>query len=188
MKKIIALLLVMTMAIGLTACGKNNNGDQTTTQEQIVPASALEILENIWNAYEDKFFAMGGDMENMVDNAPGNYSLTDEGLTATLLVPEAQIANIDQAASLVHGMLINNFACGVYHVTGDVDAFVQAMYQSISTHPWLCGTPDKMLIAVIGGEYVLAGFGINDAIGPFEQKLAEVYPQADIKHNQSLAG
>lgn len=191
MKKIIALLLVLTMAMGLVACG-NNNGGETTGAAENVPASALEILEVIWDSYaeDEKFFAMGGDMNNMVDNAPGAYSLEDEGLTATLLVPADQIANIDQAASLVHGMMINNFACGVYHMAEGADAasFADAMYNSISTNPWMCGMPEQMIIAVIGGEYVLAAYGINDAMGPFETKLTAAYPQLELRYDEAITG
>ncbi len=191
MKKWIAMLLVLTMTLGLVACGNKNGGDETTTgAPEVKPASTLEILETVWNSYaeEDKFFAMGGDMTNLVENGPGKYSLEDEGLTATLLVPEDQIKNIDEAASMVHGMMLNNFACGVYHVTGDVNAFAQAMYNAISTNPWICGTPEKLIVAIIGGEYVLALFGIEDAVNPFEAKLTAAYPNADMKYNEAITG
>ena len=191
MKKLIAMLLVLTMAASLVACG-NNGGAQTTpttTAPAAVAESALEILETVWGSYaeDEKFFAMGGDMNNMVDNAPGAYSLEDEGLTATLLVPADQIANIDEAASLVHGMMLNNFTCGAYHVTGDAKAFADAMYNAISTNPWMCGQPEKLIVAVIG-EYVVALFGINDAVNPFEAKLKEAYPSANLVYNEAIAG
>lgn len=192
MKKILALLLVLTMAMGLVACGNNGSESTTTDPAANIPASALEILETVWASYADdeKFFAMGGDMTNMVDNAPGAYSLEDEGLTATLLVPAEQIANIDEAASLVHGMMINNFACGVYHMAEGADAasFADAMYNAISTNPWMCGMPEQMLIAVIGGEYVLAAYGINDAMGPFETKLSAAYPELEMRYDEAIVG
>ncbi|MBR6684261.1 MAG: hypothetical protein IKL38_07945 [Firmicutes bacterium] len=192
MKKLIALLLVLTMAMGLVACGNNGEGEGTTTGEAVaVPESALEILETVWGSYaeDEKFFAMGGDYTNPVDNAPGNYSLEDaEAVTAALLVPADQIANIDEAASLMHAMMANNFTCGVFHVTGDATAFADAMYNAISTNPWMCGMPEKMIIAVIGGEYVLASFGINDAMGNFETKLTAAYPDAELKYNEDITG
>lgn len=190
MKKIIAMLLVLTMAMGLIACGNTAGGNETTTTPVVKPASALEILEKTWAAFPEdkKFFSMGGDFQNMVDNAPGAYNLQDEGMTATLLVPEDQIANLDEAASLVHGMNLNNFTCGAFHVTGDVDAFVTAMYNKISTNPWICGFPEKLIIAVVGGEYVVACFGINDAMTPFETAFTATYPDAQLKYNEALAG
>ena len=191
MKKIIALLLVAVMAMGLIACGNNANETPNTedTNKVVKPASALEVLEKTWAgvAEENKFFAMGGDFENPVDNAPGAYALTDEGLTATFLVPADQIANIDQAATLLHGMMVNNFAFGAYHVTGDVNAFVEAMHTAITGNRWMCGMPETLVIAVVGGEYVVAGFGINDAVNPFMTSFSTNYPDAEIKYQEAIA-
>ena len=191
MKKLIAMLLALTCVFGLVACGGKTETPETPSTDPVVkPASALEVLEKTWAAVAEdkKFFAMGGDFENTVDNAPGAYSLTDEGLTATLLVPAEQVANIDEAASLVHGMMLNNFTFGAYHVTGDVNAFVEAMHTAIANNPWMCGMPEKMIIAVVGGEYVVAGFGINDAVAPFEAAFTATYPDAEMKYNEAIAG
>ena len=193
MKKLIAMLLALTCVFGLVACGgnaTNNNETPETTVEVIKPASALEVLEKTWAAVEEdsKFPVMGGDFENLVDGAPGNYSLTDEGLSSTLLIPEAEIANVDEAASLVHGMMLNNFTFGAYHVTGDVAAFVEAMHTAITGNRWMCGMPEKLIIAVVGGEYVVAGFGINDAVAPFETAFTATYPDAEMKYNEAITG
>ena len=112
------MVLALVLTVGLAACGKQGGG-ATEGEKMEVPTSALEILEKIWGAYgdEEKFFAMGGDYGNPVENAPGNYDLKDEGLVYNLQVPADQLANIDQAATLVHSMMLNNFGCGVYHVT-----------------------------------------------------------------------
>jgi len=218
MKKLMALLLALTLVMGLVACGNNNTGNETTTTPADTtpvdtgdapvdpdegdidipltpdaPAAtngASEVLTNIWNQVPEasRFFAMGGDFNNMVDGAPGVYSLEDEGLTTTLLIPAEQIANVDEAASLVHAMNLNNFTAGMFHVTGDVAAFADAMHTAISNNPWMCGMPEKMIIAVIDGEYVLACFGINDAVGPFETALGTAYANAEIKYSEAITG
>lgn len=189
MKKLIAMLLVLTMAMGLAACGTSGTEDKGNVN---VPASALEILEKTWGAVaeDSKFYVMGGDMNNMVENAPGTFDPKDEGITGTLLVPAEQAANVDQAASLMHGMLANNFTCGVFHMAqgADAAAFAEAMHTAISTNPWMCGMPEKMLIAVVGGEYVLAAFGINDAMTPFETAFNAVYADADVKCSEAITG
>ncbi len=186
MKKTLAMLLALTLAMGLAACG----GNDTAPKNENVPASALEILTNIWNGVpEDKrFFAMGGDTANPVDSAPGNYSLTDEGLTTTLLVPAQQVENIDQAASLVHGMMLNNFTSGVFHVAQgkDAEAFATAMRETIVSNRWMCGMPEHFTIATIGGEYVLVYFGINDVIEPFANSLKTAYPDAVINYDEAI--
>ena len=215
MKKIIALLLVLTLAMGLVACSVNVNTPETTTEattgatvdtpmdpdegdidiplDDIAPAAtngASAVLSNIWSKVpeENKFFAMGGDMNNMVNNDAGVYSLEDEGLTSTLLIPADQIANVDEAASLVHAMMLNNFTAGMFHVTGDAAAFAEAMHTAITTNQWMCGMPEKLIIAIIDGEYVLACFGINDAINPFETALTAAYANAEVKYNEAITG
>ena len=187
MKKWIAMILALMLVLGLTACGAK---EDNKTKEENVPASALEVLTNIWNGIpEDKrFFAMGGDMANPVDNAPGNYSLTDEGLTATLLVPAEQVENIDQAASLMHGMMANNFTGGVFHMAEGVKAedFAKAMREAVVGNRWMCGMPEHFTIATIGGEYVLFYYGINDAIEPFANSLKTAYPDAVINYDEAI--
>lgn len=188
MKKWIAMLLVFALATGLTACGETNKDNGKADGN--VPASALEVLTNIWNGVpEDKrFFAMGGDMTNIVDGAPGKYSLEDEGLNSTLLVPAEQVANIEEAASLIHGMMVNNFTAGAFKMKNESDAsaFADAMQDAINQNPWICGMPEHYTVAVIGGSYVLAYFGINDVIEPFAASLKTVYPEADIKYDEAI--
>ena len=190
MKKLIAMLLALTCVFGLVACGGNADTTPETTKEVIKPASALEVLEKTWAAVaeDNKFYTMGGDFENIVDNAPGAYNLKDEGISSMLLIPAEQLANVDEAASLVHGMMANNFTFGAYHVTGDVAAFVEAMHTAIAGNRWMCGMPEKMIIAVVGGEYVIAGFGINDAVAPFEAAFTATYPDAEMKYNEAITG
>ena len=190
MKKLIAMLLALTCVFGLVACGGNADTTPETTEATVIkPASALEVLEKTWAAVADdnKFPVMGGDFENIVDGAPGAYSLTDEGLSSTLLIPEAEIANVDEAASLVHGMMLNNFTCGAFKVA-DAAAFAETMHGVISTNPWMCGMPEKMVIATIGAEYVVAMFGVNDAVNPFEEKLVAAYPDAVIVYSEAITG
>ena len=195
MKKMIAMLLALVMALSLfAACGAKNDApaeDAPSADAPVeVPGSALEILENVWALYGDdeKFPVMGGDANNMVDGAPGEFGLDDgEMATYQLLVPADQLANIDQAASLFHGMMLNNFTCGVFHVTGDVDAFVEAMYGAIKNNQWMCGFPESMIVAVIDGEYVLAGFGINDIMKPFVENVKEAHQNLDIVYLEEIA-
>ena len=216
MKKLIALLLVLTMAAALVACGETTTTTPETTEgvadttEGVVDATegtgedtlppvetpeaneATTVLTAIWNAVpeDSRFFVMGGDMNSMVDGNAGNYSLEDEGLTATLLVPADQIANLSCASSVMHGMLANNFTCGVYKMAegADAAAFADAMKDAIANAQWICGMPEKMVIAVIDGEYVLAAYGINDAIAPFETALGTAYADAEVKYSEAIAG
>lgn len=193
MKKFVSVLLAFVMVAVMAAGCVNEKPAETTTEPAVVvPASALEILETIWAQYGDdeKFFAIGGDFGSPVDNAPGNYSLEDEGITTLLYVPADQLANIDQAASLIHAMNTNTFTSGVFHLADGVDAqaFATAVRDNVQSAQWMCGFPDKLIIAVVGGEYVLLAFGVNDAINPFETKLAAAYPDAQIAFNEAITG
>ena len=205
MKKLTALLLALVMVMGLVACGaknetptedENNANVEQTPEEDVTPetpaiGSAVEVLETIWGLYgeDEKFFVWGGDMNNMVDGAPGAYGLEDaESLSVQLLVPVEEVTNITEAASLFHGMMLNNFSCGVFKVAEGVDAaaFAETMHNAVANAQWMCGMPEKELIAVIGGEYVLMCFGINDAVNPFEAKLMEAYPEANVVYSQAI--
>lgn len=203
MKKILALLLALTVVLSLAACAEPSKKDKDDKKETTAATEnnnvaeptidvkdSAELINNIWNAIpeDQRFFAMGGDFNNIVDNAAGIYGLEDqEGLSATLLVPADQIANIDEAASLMHAMLANNFTCGAFHVTGDKAAFVEAMHNAVQNNQWMCGMPEKLIIAEIG-QYVLVCFGINDAIAPFETALGTAYASANIKYNEAIGG
>ena len=208
MKKLIALLLALVLVMGLAACG-NTTAPETTpatteatedtepteTTEETVPAptpnEATDTLATIWDAYEGvEFFAMGGDMNSMVDGAPGNYDLADEGLTATLYVPADQVSNLVCASSLMHGMLANNFTCGMYLVKDDADvkAFADAMKEAVGSAQWICGTPEKMIIATVDTQFVMVAFGLNDVITALETALTTVHPGAEILYNEPIVG
>ena len=65
MKKLISAILALTLVLGLTACGGNTAKEtEPTSPAQEMPASALEILENVWAQYadEEKFPVIGGSM------------------------------------------------------------------------------------------------------------------------------
>lgn len=198
MKKLIAVLLSLALVAAMAAgCAKDNATNETTTEatttvpEVQAPATALEVLETIWGLYgeDEKFPVFGGDGANMVDGAPGAY--TDmEALTSQLLVPADQADNVTEIASLFHGMMLNNFSCGVFKLAEGVDAaaFADMMHDAVAGNQWMCGFPEKELIAIVGGEYVLMAFGLNDAIEPFESKLTEAYPDAQIKYSAAIEG
>ena len=207
MKKLFALLLVLTMTMSLfTACGKKTEtpadptAEATTeattgeaTEPQVTgPASALEILENIWGKYadEEKFAVMGGNMENAVMDAPGEYDLAyAENLPFNLLIPEAEIANVDQVASMIHAMNANTFTCGAFHVADGVSAedFAAAMNEAIKGNMWMCGFPERQIIVSLEGGFVVIAFGVNDAMTPFFTHLQEAYPEANVLFDEPIA-
>ena len=82
MKKLIAIVLTLSMALAMTACGSKAPAE-TTVPAQEAPASALEVLETIWNDYaeDEKFAVIGGSM--------GGYQSICESALSTLLVKKS---------------------------------------------------------------------------------------------------
>ena len=214
MKKIITCALTMVMALSLMAgCASSGANESVPTQppvygEDTMPtftapvlgdetepagdASAVAVLENIWAKYGDdeKFAVIGGNMENPVDGAPGNYDMAyAENLTYNLLVPAEQLTNVSEAATMIHMMNANTFTSGVIRLADGVDAaaFAAAMRDAIQGNQWMCGFPETLVIASIG-DYVLIAFGVNDAMNPFQAHLAEAYPDAVSLYNEAITG
>ena len=198
MKTFIAMLLALTMVAALFAgCAAKpdagNDATETTGASANVTADATTVLTNIWAAFgeDEKFYIRGGNIENAVENEPAAYNLEfAENMTYELLVPADQVANVAEAACMIHGMNNNNMTIGVFKLAdgADRDAFVQAMYTAIQTNPYMCGFPDELLIVVIDGTYVLAGFGITDAMSLVKANLAEAYPAAEILYDEAITG
>ncbi|MBR2640375.1 MAG: hypothetical protein IKL18_08365 [Oscillospiraceae bacterium] len=185
MKKILAFVLAMIMMLSFAACGNSEPAEGENGGAEVTVGSALEILETVWGEFgeDEKFFAMGGDYDNMVDGAPGTVTNADY-ISGVLLVPAG--TEVIEAAGLVHGMNLNSFTAGAFKVA-DAAAFAETMHEAIASAQWMCGFPDKMVIATFGSEYVVAAFGINDAINPFEEKLSAVYPEAEIVYSEAIA-
>ena len=182
MKKLIAIALVLVMACGMfAACGKAETKNDSKIE---ITADAVTVLTNIWAKIpeDQKFSVYGGDGNNMVDGAPGDY--TDmEALTAQLVVPEDQKDNITEIASLFHGMMVNNFTCGVFKMaeSADAAAFAQTMNDAVKNNQWMCGFPEELLIATVdGGAYVLVAFGLSDVMGMMKTAITAAYPEAEI--------
>ena len=162
--------------------------DTVATQPAAEPGTALAVLQDVWALFgeNEKFFAFGGDGLNMVDNAPGAY--TDmEALTVQLLVPAEEQANITEIASLFHGMMVNNFTAGAFKLAEGVDAatFAETMYNAAKNNQWMCGMPEKVMVAVVDDIVVLV-FGLNDPVNAFQTHLASAYTNAEVKYDEPL--
>ena len=213
MKKIIAFLLVAVMAMSLVAC--SNTGDNTTTTaatttapaeatgastettgEEIVielpeANAATAVLRAAWGKYADdqKFFAMGGDYENLVDGSAGNVPATSEFLTGSLLVPAEQAANVAEAGSLLHAMNANTFTGAAYKLVEGADetAFVTALQTAIQGNQWMCGFPETLLVVKADGILVVA-FGNGEIVANFLTNLTAAYAEAEVVINEPIGG
>ncbi len=215
MKKILALILAGVMLLSFAACSGNDTAEETTTQvteettQAVVedttaenstdaPASsdsavtdAADLLNKVWAKYADdeKFFAMGGHYSNPVDGAAGKYDITMvEDLDGSLGLPQANAAQIDDAASLMHAMNANTFTGAAYHLAAGTDAaaFASAIESHLATRQWMCGIPETLLIVSVDG-YVVTAFGANDIVSNFKAKLAGEFASAQVLVEKPIA-
>lgn len=188
MKKKTIFLLMVLLIVALTGCGKNNTAteDSTTKEpevEKVAVADSADLLNKVWDTFEEdqKFFAMGGDFNNPVDNAAGIFNIEDtENLTYMLYIPADRIALIDEAASLIHAMNTNTFTGAAFHLTDAANAqvVVDALKENILNTQWMCGFPDKLVIFTVNDDYIVFAFGNEEIVENFKTKLIEVYGDA----------
>lgn len=198
MKKLIATVLVLAMALGLAAC-TNNEPDPTTTAEpapEVNVASALELLSTVYGAYDadSKPMVMGGAGDTASFEGPGAIDAADaETLDGQLHFPANQAANISEAASMMFAMNQNSLTAGAFKVTGDVNAFVNALKDSVLGTQWMCGFPEKLVIYTVGSDYVVMAFGLagvsdpmSDFLKDFNQAVTTAYPMAQLVVDQAI--
>lgn len=178
MKKIFCLCAAVMTSMFLCACG--------TKDEESSVKDALEILQTVWNSYDEdeKFSAAGGDMteENMATDAPGKFGTGDaEMLDYYLGFPKDSAEQVDNAASLMHMMNANTFTCGAFCIKddGNITALTSALKDNIQKRQWMCGFPDKLVI-VTQDNCIISFFGETETVGTFRQKLLDAYPQAQV--------
>lgn len=184
MKKLLSIFLAAILTFSLVACTAGEKTESSSSAAEV--ASALELLANVWESYEEdeKFAAAGGDMseENMTMNGPGKFSTKDAvALDTTLGFPEGSVEKIDEAASLVHMMNANTFTCGAFHVkeAGDLAGVSAAIKDNIMQRQWMCGFPDKLVIMQVGN-YLISVFGENEIVDSFQTKLSAAYSSAEL--------
>ena len=210
MKKIATILTALALMLSFAACGKTDKKPDSTsdasqtenttvTTEPTTDTSAPEtdaasdpkaLLDAIWNNYkeDDKFPAAGGDYDevNMVDDAPGNVGLADADSVEHLTgFPAASIGEIDAAASLFHMMNGNSFTCGAYRVKEGTDALAQSIRDAIQGRRWMCGFPDKIVIATVDN-YIVSVFGLEDLVDNFRDTMLAVYPATSVVFDEPI--
>lgn len=174
-KKLVLLLTTAMLVMSMAACGGNGSAESEVTE-----LTAVEALENVWATYgeDEKFFAMGGDMNNPVDNAPGAYGMEDaEMLSWALYIPADSIALIDEAASLMHAMNTNTFMSAAFHLTdaANAESLVASVKETIMGTQWMCGFPDKVVMFTVNEDIVMYAFGNAELIDNFKSKVTTVY-------------
>ena len=201
MKKILALVLALTLVMAMAACTPANNNDATnttteatnkaTTEATTGAATALELLNNVWAQFpeEGKFPVMGGDAENPNFEGPGAVTLPGAEGNAlwNLNIPDDQLANFTEAATLIHAMNTNTFACGAMKLAAGADktAVAAAVKDGILGTHWMCGFPEKMVV-VSSGDYLVVAFGLDMNITNLLTALTAVDANAQVLHSEVI--
>lgn len=189
-KKIMMLVVTAALLFSFGGCGKNSSSKEEGS-ESVQVKDALEILTNIWNGYDEdqKFPVAGGDYDNISDNAPGKFDVSNtEALRSILIVPEEAASMVDDGASMMHAMNANTFTGGAFHLTEAADRgeFTDALKEAVLNNQWMCGFPEEFIVYGVGDEYVVSAFGKSDTIGYFKEQLLKQYPSAEALVEEGL--
>ena len=190
MKKLFALLLAAVMTVSVAACGAKEGNNENNADAPAI-TDALEVLTTVWGTYgeADLFPVAGGDSANANWEGPAKFDLAAaEELEATYGVNAELIAQIDDAATMMHAMMANNFAFGVYHLTdaSAMDSFTSTLKEDLLAKQWLCGQPEKVMIITVG-DYVVAGYGLADLCETFKTNLTAQYTTATVVCEENIA-
>lgn len=184
MKKIVSLALAMLLVLSLAACGGKNSGTGDVSD-------ALTLLNTVWATYseEEKFPVTGGDYDHPVDDAPGAFDISNaDNMDYMLGFPGPSVANLVDAASLMHMMNANTFTCGALRVKNGDDAakLAEDLRDAIQNKQWMCGFPDKLVVLTMG-QFVVSVYGAEDLVDTFRDKLQNCFSSAVVVYDESIA-
>jgi hypothetical protein len=218
MKKLIALTLALLMlTMSFVACNKTEPETTTEapvadtteapveeTTEAVVELpykSAVELLQILFEKYnaaqtsdDTKLWVCGGNINNFETCNPEGpaafVALDNEDYNQNLGIPAAEADKIASAASMFNMMNANTFNCFTVQLTDgtDADAFVNTVKDSILSRQWICGSPEKLVIAKAPGNYIIVVWGVVDfggIVNPVAQSFATSIEGAEIvvEHN-----
>lgn len=182
---------LIAAAACMLACVLGGCASQAPSEQEGAPESAVDALSAVWAQYSDdeSFAVVGGDYAAMVEGAPGSCDVSDAAsLKSILVVPEQDAALIDDAASLVHAMNANTFTAGAFHLAdaANADGFIGSYEDAVMGNQWMCGFPEKLVVANLGNGYIVTMFGNGDLVENFKGKLVACYPSADVAVEEVL--
>lgn len=193
MKKLISVLLILVMTLGIFAgCAdqtNTNSGTKTNNNKENVEITPLSILANTLALYtaEDVKFNVSLDMGiDMEENA--------ESLSWLVYVPEDQLENVTAAATMIHSMNVNSFTGAAIQLKEEVDAeaFATTLKDAILGTQWMCGFPEKLIVATVGENFVVVVFGLDNDEAPllttFQTHLEEAYHDTTILFTEDIGG
>lgn len=217
MKKFLSLTAALLAVLMLvTACGSDNTDSNETTDPaanettapdttaapELAYKSAEELLVLLMNTYnesaaeEAKLYVAGGNnfnFDTVKMDAPAKFvALADSDYDANLGYPEADVAKLDDAASMFNMMNANVFNCAAFHFanSADVDAMVEPLKANILARQWVCGAPEKLVIIKMPGDYLVMIWGATSfggIVDPFAASIPTTVEGASIVVEHTFA-
>ena len=162
-KKILAVILALAAVITVfAACGGKNEGGETNAASSF--ESPVAVLDTVWakfteNLGEDEKFATVGGLDYENSTGAGALDVADvETLVGTFGFPEAEAANVDAVASIMHAMNGNVFTAVAFHTAegADMAAIAESYKTALTERQWWCGQPDGFALIKADAEYMIA--------------------------------
>ena len=166
-------------------------GEQEETQESTEDTTtANDIMDYTWGMIpaDQMPNVIGGHYSNEFTGAPASYELSyEDELAAMLMIPENQIENVIDASTAVHLMNANSMTLGMVKLAEgtDMKAFADDVYKTISENQWMCGFPEKLVIAQIHEDYVFIAYGLTDLLDLFTQNLYDSWSNNEF-YNEAI--
>lgn len=193
-----------------TTAGNNDAADTTPVVEDTTTAApelaynnAAELLQIIFDKYnsaqatdDTKLYVCGGNVNNFETvnpEAPAAFvALENEDYNQNLGFPTAEADKIVSAASMFNMMNANTFTCYTIQLTEgtDIDAMVNTLKDNILARQWICGQPEKLVIAKAPGNYLIVVWGVVEfggIVDPVAQSFATSVEGAAIVVEQAIA-
>ena len=81
----------------------------------------------------------------------------------------------------------NIFTAAAFGMKQDADlkAEAKALRDGLQKTQWICGQPDRLLVAQVDGHLLMA-FAAKEAMDTFRQNLQSVYPSASILYDEAV--
>lgn len=137
MKKIIALLLALTVVLGITACGGKSGGDQAAENLQ-------GSMEELIAAVNEKHAKVELPLMSMTMDLTDTDALTyNTGLTSAEEITEAAVS--EPMMGQPYSLVLVRVADGV-----DAAAVAQKMFDKIDGRKWVCMEADTRVAASYG--------------------------------------
>lgn len=181
-KKLWIAVCCAIVAFSFTACSNQNNSADASKLEF---KDATELLTNIWdheNINDKPSMVFGGVGEEAIQEGPGPVDLEQtDSIKGTLNVPIELVESSTTAASVMNGIMPNDFTVSSWQLKEDanVDSIITKIEDTLKSAQWLCTFPEEYNIFVQDG-FVVVVFGKTAQVQPFVEATKKVMSNAEL--------